>query len=457
VLLVTSTASFLTPFMGASLNVAIPTIGRDLGASALSLNWIVTAYLIASAALLLPFGRIADLAGRKWLFVAGALVQAGFSAGCALAPSAGSLIVLRALQGVGGAIGFATGVAMLVSAFPPAERGRVLGISTAAVYAGLSLGPVLGGLVTQHLGWRAIFVIAAVLGLVVATLTMVAVRGEWRAEHAGSLDLAGAIGYTLAIMLLMGGVATLHDLPAARWMVLAGASGMVGFLVHEGRVADPLLDLRLFSSAVFAFSNLAALIHYSATFACTFLMSLYLQAVKGLDPQGAGLILLAQPVMMALLSPVAGRLSDRVEPRIVASLGMALSALALAVFATFGDATPLVAVVGGLLLMGIGFGLFSSPNANAVMGAVDRKNYGVGSATLGTMRLVGQALSMAVVALILAHFMGAARVEKETAGPLLASTRWAFTSFAVLCALGVLASLARGKVNRYPPGGLTRP
>ncbi|MFH1176810.1 MAG: MFS transporter [Acidobacteriota bacterium] len=453
----TAAASFLTPFMGASLNVAIPTIGRDLGASAVSLNWIVTAYLIAPAALLLPCGRIADLAGRKRLFIAGALVQAVFSAGCAIAPSAASLIVFRALQGIGGAISFATGVAMLVSAFPPAERGRVLGISTAAVYAGLSLGPVLGGVITQHLGWRVIFLLGAALGVLVAALTAAAVPGERRPEQAERLDLAGAFAYTLAIALLMGGIAALRSAPAARWMALGGALGVIGFLVHETRVAQPLLDLWLFRSAVFAFSNLAALIHYSATFATTFLMSLYLQAVKGLDAQGAGLILLAQPVMMMLLSPVAGRLSDRVEPRIVASLGMALSALALAVFAMFGGATPTTTVVGGLLLMGIGFGLFSSPNANAVMGAVERKNYGVGSATLGTMRLVGQALSMAVVALILAHFMGAARVGKETAGELLASTRWAFTSFAVLCALGVLASLARGKVDRHPPGGLTRP
>jgi predicted MFS family arabinose efflux permease len=216
-------------------------------------------------------------------------------------------------------------------------------------------------------------------------------------------------------------------------------------------VPHPILDLRLFRNAVFAFSNLAALINYSATFAATFLLSLYLQVGRGLEPQSAGLLLLAQPLVMAVLSPFAGRLSDRVEPRRVASAGMALSCASLFLFSRLTASTPLPVVVLGLLLAGTGFALFSSPNTNAVMSAVERGAFGVASATLGTMRLVGQSLSMALVALVLARHMGAARITAASAPALLAATGASFLLFASLCLAGIFASLARGRVHGEGP------
>jgi EmrB/QacA subfamily drug resistance transporter len=449
VLLATCIASFLPPFMSSSLNLAIPAIGVQFGASAVAVNWVVASYLIASAAFLLPFGRLGDVVGRKRVFLTGMLAHAFFSIASGLATSVASLIAFRVLQGIGGAMAFATSVAILTGAFPQEDRGRVLGINSAAVYVGLSLGPVAGGLLTQHVGWRSIFFVNAVLGLAVAAVMMLRVKHEWRGSDGESFDATGAALYTMSLAALVGGFSTLKTFPAAHWPVLLGGTGLVAFVVRELRAAHPVLDLRLFRNVVFAFSNVAALANYSSTFAVTFLLSLYLQTVRGLEPQTAGAILLAQPVLMALLSPLAGRLSDRIEPRLVASLGMILTSLALALFARLGPSTPLLWVVAELMLIGIGFALFSSPNTNAVMSSISGRHYGVGAATLGTMRLVGQALSMAFVALVFAQFMGNAQIGRETAPLLIASSRFAFAFFAALCGAGTLASLARGRVRPH--------
>jgi MFS family permease len=213
-----------------------------------------------------------------------------------------------------------------------------------------------------------------------------------------------------------------------------------------------VLDVGLFAhSRVYAFANLAALINYSATFGVGFLLSLYLQHVRHLGPQAAGLVLVAQPVVMTAVSPVAGRLSDRVESRVVASAGMALTAVGLALLVPVTDGTPLGYIVGCLALLGVGFGLFSSPNTNAVMGAVEPRHYGAAAATLGTMRLVGQMLSMAVATLVLSRVVGSVSVTGAPPDALVRATRLSLGVFAALCAGGVIASLARGAARVAAP------
>jgi EmrB/QacA subfamily drug resistance transporter len=444
-LAVVSLSAFLAPFMSSSLNLAIPSIGAELGASALSLNWIATVYLVASAALLLPFGRLADVVGRRKLFLLGSCLQGVFTFACGIASCVPMLMAMRTLQGVAAAMAFATGMAILVEAFPPGQRGRALGISTASVYVGLSLGPPLGGAITAGAGWRAVFFVNAALSLLGAVAMAAGVGRD--AGHNGErrFDLGAAGLYTASLAALMTGLGTLSSSPVARWLAAAGFAGAICFVVHQAGARAPLLRLSLFRRAAFTFANLAALANYSATFAVTFLLSLYLQVVRGLPPQTAGLVMLAQPVPMALLSPLAGRLSDRVAPCLVASAGMALTAAALAAFTVLDAATPLAAVIGALAVLGTGFALFSSPNSNAVMAAVDRDDYGVASAILGTARLVGQALSMATVALVFGAVMGRASLDASTAPTLLRTLRLAFVVLAVVCLAGVGASLARGR------------
>lgn len=445
--LVATCSSFLTPFMGSSLNIALPSIGREFSIGALALGWISTAYLLASAMFLVSFGKLADLRGRKRIFVWGLVVYGVGSLLSGLAPSVGTLIASRVVQGVGGAMIFGTGVAILTSVFPPQERGRVLGLNVAAVYVGLSVGPFLGGVLTQQWGWRSIFLLNVPLAALIAALAAWKLQGEWRAADGEGFDGVGSVLYGLGLVALIYGFSRLPSAIGAA-LTLSGVLVLALFAFWEQRARTPILALSLFRhNPAFTFSNLAALINYSATSAVGFLLSLYLQSVRGISPQQAGLILLAQPMVQALFSPLAGWASDRVEPRIVASTGMGLTVVGLALLYPLASSTAIPSIIGVLALLGFGFALFSSPNTNAVMSSVDRSHYGVASATLATMRLTGQMLSMGIVMLIFALLMGGTSVTPETAPGFLSSARGAFSVFAALCLLGVFASLARGNIR----------
>ena len=446
-LLVSTVSSFLTPFMGSSVLIALPTIGREFGVDAIVLGWVATSFILAAAVFLLPFGRLADIRGRKRVFVWGVALFTVASLLCGLAPSVRLLIAFRALQGIGSTMMFGTGTAILTSVYPVGERGWVLGVNVAAVYLGLSLGPPLGGQLTWHLGWRSIFLACVPAGLVVLGLIRWRLQGEWAGACGERFDGGGACLSGLGIVLLVSGLSTASGARSVG-LVLLAALAFAAFVRWEYRTPSPMLDMRLFRrNPVFVFSNLAALIHYSATFGVSFLLSLYLQDLRGLGPQAAGLVLLCQPALMATCSPFAGRLSDRAEPRTVASVGMAMTAAALAIFAFLGPETSMALIALNLALLGVGFSLFSSPNTNAVMGSVHRRAYGVASATLGTMRLTGNLLSMATSTLVLAIFLGRQQVTPALHAGFLQGVRAAFAIFAVLCVLGVFASLARGKVR----------
>jgi EmrB/QacA subfamily drug resistance transporter len=446
-LLVSTIGSFLTPFLGSSVVVALPAIGRQYAADPVLLSWVATAFTLSAAVLLVPFGRLADIHGRKRIFARGVELFTLSSIMCSAAPSLGLLIAARALQGAGSTMIFGTGTAILTSVFPQSDRGRILGINVAAVYLGLSLGPPLGGFITQHLGWRSLFVLSAVLGAGLIVLVRTMLRGEWTGAQGETFDGIGSVLYGAALVLAMIGIAWLPGWRAAV-LVLSGLAGLAVFAWWETRTQSPLVPLQRFrTNTVFVFSNLAALIHYSATFGSTFLLSLYLQYVKGFGPQSAGLILLAQPAVMAAGSPFAGRLSDRAEPRTVASAGMALTAAALGVFSLLSADTPLLLIVANLGLLGGGFALFSSPNTNAVMGSVAARSYGVASAVLGTMRLAGQVLSLGLAAMLLSIYVGRIQVTPAVHAPFMQAVRGGFAIFAVLCVAGIFASFARGRVR----------
>jgi MFS family permease len=344
---------------------------------------------------------------------------------------------------------FGTGVAILTSVYPPGERGRALGLNTAAVYAGLSLGPVLGGFLVHAWGWRSVFWAAVPIATLALVLTLVRLDGEWADARGEGFDLKGSIIFGSGLVALMYGFSRLPS-PLGAALTAAGSLALVVFVLFEIRIPAPLLDLRLFrNNRIFAFSNLAALFNYSATSAVAFLMSLYLQYIKGLPPQKAGLVLVAQPIVMALASPFAGRLSDRSEPRLIASLGMALSAAGLLLFSFISAETGFGFIIGSLICLGLGFGLFSSPNTNAVMCSVEKRYLGVASAALGTMRLTGQMMSAGTTMMIFALFMGRVPIEPPLYPLFLTSARFAFAFFALLCVAGVFASLARGNRGRH--------
>ncbi|PPD58220.1 MFS transporter [Dehalogenimonas etheniformans] len=438
-------ASFLTPFMGSSVNIALPPIGQEFSLDAVALGWVATAYILAAAVFLLPFGRLADIIGRRKIFIAGLASYTVTSLLVAFVQNGGQLIIMRVFQGVAGALLFGTGMAILTSIFPPSERGKVLGLNAAAVYIGLSLGPTIGGVVTDAFGWRGIFLLNAGLAFFALMVVVTQLKAEFQECKGEAFDMKGAIVYGLALCALMLGFSELPD--NIGFILLAvGAVGLAVFVLLESRIQFPLLSVRMFRhNTVFALSNAASLINYAATFAVGFLLSLYLQFVKGYSPTDAGLILVAQPIVMALVSPWAGKSADKVGARFLASLGMAISAVGLAMFIFIGNDTSMVYVIGGLVVLGLGFGLFSSPNTSAVMGSVERRQYGVASATLGTTRLVGQMLSLGIAMLLFSIIIGHVRISAAVHNELVSSLRVAFAIFTGLCAVGVFASLARGK------------
>lgn len=448
-MIVATLTSFIGPFMISSVNVAMPAIQADFHMDAVQLSWISTAYLLAMAVGLVPAGKIADIRGRKKVFATGLGVYT-FGTGLAIfANSAAMLIGLRALQGLGAAMFVTTGMAIITSIFPPHRRGRVIGVYVAAVYIGLSVGPFAGGFLTHYLGWRSIFMIMLPLGLLVLFLTIYYLHGEWLGEPGQQLDIAGCLLYASAIFALVYGATRLPS-PLGAVLLLCGVLLFSLFIRQQLTTEFPVFDIQLFvSNKTFAYSSLAALLNYSATFAVTFLLSLYLQYLKGMSPQAAGSVLIAQPMVMALLSPVAGRFSDRIEPRLLASAGMTITAIGVLFFSMLQPDTAPYLIIANLILLGIGFALFSSPNMNAIMGAVEKRHYGLASGTVATMRLLGQMFSMAMATVVLALIVGRQAIVPANYGMFLHSIHTVFFISAALCLSGVYFSWFRGPL--LPP------
>ncbi len=446
-LFVASLASFLTPFMSSSINIALPAIGTEFSMSAVLLGWVPTSYLLSSSVFLVPFGRIADITGRRRVFLGGIILHTCSSLLCGLSPSLGLLIGGRVLQGISSAMMAGTSIAILTSLFPSGERGRVLGINTASVYVGLSLGPFVGGILTQQFGWRSIFLANVPLGLLMIILVVMKMRGEWIESRGARFDVMGSCIYAVGLVALMYGFSLLPDLSGAV-LSACGLLLLLAFVLWELHAESPVLDINLFRrNRVFAFSNLAAFINYSATFAVSFLLGLYLMYIRGLNPQQAGLVLLAQPVVMAAGSPFAGKLSDRIDPRIVSSVGMGVIVCGLLFFVFLTATTPFPLIVAALGFLGFGFALFSSPNTNAVMGSVERTVYGVAAGTLATMRMTGQTISLGITMLVFAMFIGRVQILPSYYPQFLQSVHVAFGIFSVLCFAGVFSSLARGSTR----------
>lgn len=444
-LIILCTSAFLVPFMGSSLNLAMPQISAAFEMKAVTLTWLATAYLISTAIFQIPFARIADLVGRKKIFLWGVALFSLCTLLCGFAPSEGALIGLRFLAGIGSAMMFGTNLAILTSLFPPEGRGRALGINSAVVYAAAAAGPFLGGMLTHYLGWHSIFFIPAGIGFLVLVMSRFLLKGEWIEARGDKFDGTGSALYGVG---LAGVIYGFSSLPHLRGLVAlgAGAVAFVVFVWFEGRHASPVVNVRLFSgNRVFSLSSLAALINYAATSAIGFMLSLYLQYVRGYDASHAGIILITQALVQSALSLVAGHLTTRYDSARLATVGMSVIVAGLAGLIFLGPATPIGMLIAILLLLGVGFGTFSSPNTNVIMGSVDRQYYSQASATTGTVRLTGQAFSMGIASMAISFNMGDRAMAPELYPQFMQSMRLTFVIFLALCLLGVYASAVRGK------------
>lgn len=446
VLLIVALSSFVIPFITSAVNIALPAIGRELKLSALLLSWVATSYLLSVAVFLLPLGRVGDILGRRRIFLLGMIIFTIASTSIFWVQSIFPLLFLRVLQGVGSAMVFATGIAILISVYPERRRGEVIGLIIGATYTALALGPGLGGILIHHLGWRSIFIISLPFGLAIILPTLLFLQPEPKIKR-DRFDLIGAIFYGIGLFLIIYGFSVIKEgygLP----LLLVGLLFLLFFILQERRTRTPILDFGLLlTNRLFTLSNLTALIMYSATFATSFLLSLYLQFLRGLSPQSAGFILLSRRAVQALFSPKAGSLSDRIEPRIIASVGMGITSIGLLLLNSLSQDSPLLMVIVALVILGIGFALFSSPNTSAIMGSIPAQNYGIAAAMNGTMRVIGQTISMGIATLIIASIMGNLQLRAQTGGLFLKSTKITIIVFLILSGAGLIASILRGRVR----------
>ena len=443
-LLVVCTAHFLMPFMMSAVGVALPVIGREFSASAMQLGLVETTYVLSASIFLLAMGRMGDIYGRRRIFQYGIVIFTIIGGLLSQAWSIESMIALRFLQGMGGSMVMATTFAIVVSVFPPEERGKALGIAVASVYAGISCGPFFGGALITAFGWRAIFYLAVPLGMITFAISCLKLRGEWAEAKGEPFDWRGSLVYAGAIMLLIVGASNL-DRGAWAWLLaLCGIAGLVLFLVIEARTAYPVLNIALLrGNRVFAFSNLAALLNYAGTFGVTFFLSLYLQYVKGLDPHEAGMILMIQPIVQAVFSPLCGRLADLFSAAGVATIGMGLCATGIGIAAGITGGTPVALIMAMLMILGLGFALFSSPNVSVIMGSVAPRYLGVASGLNSTMRTLGMMVSMTIITITFSIVMSGQAVTAQTQPQFLLSMHAALLTFSALCVIGICFSMVR--------------
>lgn len=445
VIFVICLANSLVPFMSSAINLALPFINSDLLLNANMASWIPTSYVLATAILQIPCARLADMFGRKRVFILGVFVFSVFSILAGFSTSGTMLIVWRVMTGVGSAMMFGTSMAILISSVLPEKRGWAIGIVTSVVYISLAAGPLLGGWLTAALGWQSIFYGAALVGIIVVIGSLLYIRGEWKDEKKTSFDFSGAILYASGLFCLIYGFSQLPHWVGIGLMFL-GVFVIFLFGKNQLNKESPLFDVNLFlKNRVFRLSNISALINYSATFAISFMLSLYLQYVRGLSPIEAGLILIVQSVVQSVVSLLSGSMSDKISASKLATSGMGMIAVGLVMLCFVSGTTSYIYLIAVLALLGLGFGTFSSPNTNIIMSSVDQTQYSMASATTGTMRLTGQAFSMGIAMMAISLTMGDATLSSSMAWEIIRSLQVTFIICAVLCFLGVYTSSVRNK------------
>ena len=434
-------SSLVNPFMGAAMNIALPQISAEFSMNAVWISWVSMAFLLSVAVFLVPIGKIADTIGLKRMFVIGNIVVAISSIICAFSVNGGMLIAFRVFQGIGSAMIFGTAMAIVTSVYPPKERGRVIGMNVTAVYVGLSISPLIGGIMTQYLGWRSLLFLVVPIALFNAIVSYAYIKEEWIGIREKSFDFIGSIMYILFMSCFIFGFSKLPD-PLDVILTIIGAIGLTVFIWQQQKISYPLINMQLFrNNKSFAFSNLSALINYASTFAISFVLSLYLQYAKGLTPRDAGLILITQPVVMAIFASISGRLSDKYDAHLLSSIGMGIIVIGLLFLSFLSGSTTNTYLIASLIILGMGFGIFSSPNTNAIMSSVDHKHLGMASAMVSTMRVTGQMLSMGIAALVVHLFLGNARIGVANITDFIGSARIIFIICSILCVIGVFASL----------------
>ncbi|HET7037037.1 MAG TPA: DHA2 family efflux MFS transporter permease subunit [Thermomicrobiaceae bacterium] len=452
---------FMSTLDSSIVNISLPTIAGHfhVGLNG-TIEWVIIAYLVASASSLLTIGRLADMLGHKPIWISGLIVFTTSSALCGAAPGLPFLVACRALQGFGGALLVGISPAMLLAAFPPSERGRALGLNSLVVQLGITTGPTIGGILTHAISWRAIFYVNVPIGIVAV---MLAARILRPAEHHGTargrFDPAGALLLAVGLAALTLGLSFGREWGWSTPRVIAaltiGAVGLLGMIVVELKITDPILDLSLFKRRVFASASFTQILSFLSLYPVSFLFPFYLEQQRGYSTIEAGFLMTPLPLSIALVTPFSGALSDRIGTRWLAAIGLAIATGGLLLIGSLGAQTPIWLGAVALIVTGVGQGMFNSPNNSAMLGAAPTSRRGVASGILATGRTVGQSISVAIAGAIFASAGAAAagaRLASGADGTQVAALhrtfhhgfQAAFLVCACICAVGVVTSLTRG-------------
>ncbi len=481
---IVATGIFMATLDSSIVNISLPAIAAYFGVGLSgAVEWVIIAYLVVMAATLLSIGRLADLVGRKGIWMAGLVIFTLGSAICGASPSLGVLIAARAFQGLGGSLAMAISPAMLTTAFPGEERGRALGLNALIVALGVSAGPTLGGIITQYLTWRWIFYVNAPIGIVgvLATWRLLTEPVRWDRDRFAGFDVWGAALLGIGLAALTLGLSFGQEWGWTSIRLVAsmtiGVVGLVALVIVEQRRRSPLINFRLLTDRVFASANISLILSFLALFAVSFMLPFYLEQLRGFSVIKSGLLLTPLPLTLAVVAPFSGRLADRFGTRWLAAGGLTVCCVGLVLLSTLTATSTIFDMIWRLALIGLGQGLFQSPNNSALMGAAPRGQQGVASGFLATGRVVGQSLSVALAGAIFASLGGAAAgadllIARALAGqshahpssgghgaphlPPIATLQATFVSAfhttfivcAVIAAVGIAGSLVRGKEDR---------
>ena len=429
-----------------TINVALPEIANDLDMSARSISWVPLIFLLASVMLVLPCGRMADLVGRIRLFRLSLYLVIISAVLVALSPSTPILFVLRFIQGCAAAVGFVLVITIVSSAIEKASRGRAFGMIASAMYFGLTAGPLVAGYLTSYLSWRWTFVVHIPFMVVALYIALTKVDVEWRIAEGQAFDWQGTLIYSLGIALLTIGVISIPHLTSIAFIIF-GLLILTAFRYQQKNHTHGLIKIELLSqNRSFLYSCLASMLMYAANFSSLILVSLFLQYLKNLPADITGWILMVNPLSTALVTPFAGRAADNFEPKIIASIGIALTAFGLTILALVNATTPMWLIVVSMLALGIGFAFFAPVNAHAIMASVDEKDFATGAGAHASVRLLGQLSSMAVVSMIFALVIGNVQIGPENLVNLAQALRYCFILGTAVCVPAYYFSINRGQV-----------
>ena len=445
VLLACCFAGFITPLLSTMMNLSLVNIGQEFGAGSHQLAYVNTAFLLSSVVFMVPMAKVGDIVGKKRIFMTGVAVIAVTCLVAPFSPDFWFLIACRAVMGLGSACIVTTSVSMITDVFPHENRGGAIGLQTMCVYIGLAAGPVVGGLLNDAFGWHSLFYIIVPIA-VVAVVCMMAFRSEIRPDEGGRFDSKGSVLYGIAIVLSMGGMINLPETWAYA-MLVVGVLFLAVFVWSQLRTPLHLLNVRLFKGRVFSGSCLATFMNYASSYSISYFLALYLQSIGNLTATEAGMLMLVQPAIQAVLTPYFGRLSDRLaDKRVLPTVGLVISAFGIATILTYGVGTPLSTVVVTQIIIGIGFSMFSAPNTSIIMGSVDPRETGEASAMVAVMRQTGMMVSMGIAMLFISVIMGSAdNLSPETYDSFITVMRCSFGVCVAMCIAGAVVSLFRGK------------